>query len=372
MTKKRSLFLLLILSVVTFGLLGSGQSVEANAQTDESVTVILHKLRFDFDKMPEEWLNDGHQNPAFDDYDTLNGAAFEVYDVTEELIGHLSDGLSTEEAQAALAQLDVSTKTPLASKVTAGAGTAEFVLPAHLENTAYLFHESQVPAGIKERAVNLVLILPAVGLEGQPLSTIHLYPKNESERIPVDKEVASDLSFEIGEPIAYEIMTRVPQNPQDYDLFKITDAADAVLLFDADSLTVTIGGVQVTEMYALKAHANGFVLTFDLNLLQAYRNQELLVNYEMALSEAAIPDVNYFNEVTVEYDNRVSIDQNLVRTGGYRFLKVDLRNEEKTLKDARFVLKNALNQYLVKTNGQYTWGSNRDLATVWVDRKSVV
>lgn len=366
MTKKISLFLVLVLSVLTFGMLGSRHSVEAVVQKDESVTVTLHKLLFDFDKMPEEILNDGHINPAYGDYETLNGAEFEVYDVTEELLGHLANGLTTEEAQMELANLELSSRTPLETKVTAGEGTAEFSLPVSEGNTAYLFHESNLPAGIRERAANMVLILSYADANGIPMRAIHLYPKNESERISVEKEVMDDISYEIGEPIPYEIRTRVPQNPQDYEVFRIMDVADPVLLFDAESLTVTIGGTQVDDVYDLEANANGFALNFDLALLEVFSHQEIVVNYEMSLSEAAIPDVDYFNEVTVEYDNHVSIDQNLVRTGGYRFVKVDLRDEETTLAGAHFVVRNQENDYLVIGNGQYIWDSNRDNATVWI------
>ena len=354
-----------MLSVLTFGLIGSRQTVEAVVPDDDAVTVTLHKLLFDFDKMPDSILNDG-QIIEDDDYAKLNGVTFEVYDVTEDLMTHLSDGLTIEEAQMELANLELSTRTPLGSRVTAGEGTAEFSLPADDGNTAYLFHESDVPAGITERAANLVLILPYRDANDQPLTSIHLYPKNESERIPVEKEITGEVSYEIGEPIAYEITTRVPQNPQDYDVFRIRDAADSVLLFDADSLTVTIGGTLVDDVYVLEADSNGFILNFDLSILQAFRNQELVVNYEMSLNEAAIPDVNYFNEVTVEYDNLVSIDQNLVRTGGYRFVKVHLRDETMTLADAHFVLRNEAGNYLNLENEIHTWVANSKNATRFV------
>lgn len=339
--------------------------MNVEAQTgDEDVTFILHKVLFDFDKMPEEMLNDGYWNSNFANYETLNGAKFEVYDVTDEFNGHISKGLSTEDAQETLAITDISAETPLKTGTTSGAGTVEFTLPSSTEkNTVYLFHESNVPAGIKERATNLVVVLPYLGKDGNALSPIHLYPKNETERILIEKEVLGDVSYEIGEPIAYEIRTRTPKNPQDYTTFRIRDEADSVLLFNAESLVVTIGNTEVDELYTLDPNTNGFTLNFDVNQLDDFRDQEIIVRYEMTLSPEAMPDVNYFNEASVQYDNQSSIDRDLVRTGGYRFIKVDLRDENTTLADARFILRNESGNYLMLENGNYSWIENSENAT---------
>lgn len=365
MTRRISLFLVLVLSIITFGAIGTNQ-VKAETKT-ETTTFVLHKLLFDLDKLPDEIINDGYENSAYEDYQTLNGAEFEVYDVTNDLLTLISGGHSIQEAQSELSEMDISDRTPLKTGVTEGDGVVTFNLPSYKgRNTAYLFHESKVPEGVKERATNLVVVLPYHNENGVRLSKIHLYPKNESEDIPFKKVIDGDVSYDIGEKITYEITTKVPMNPQDYDFFRIRDLADEVLLFDDESLIVSIGDENIDDVYMLQSYVNGFLLTFDLAALQEFRGQEIKVNYEMSLSNDAIPDVNYFNKASVEYDNHIKTDQDVVRTGGYHFIKVDLRDEKRALADAHFILRNDKGSYLTTKNGTNAWIENKDNAIRFV------
>ena len=350
-----------MLSILTFGSIG----MNVEAQTEEDVTFILHKYLFDYGQLPEDIQNTGSELPTFDNEEPLQGAEFEVYDVTDEYGSFRADGETIDGAREKLAtETNLSAKKPLVSGTTSSAGTVEFTLtPSAEKNTVYLFHESNAPVGINERAANLVVVLPFFDENDNQLSTIHLYPKNESVHIPIDKEVVGEISYEIGEPIAYEITTRVPNNPQNYELFRISDSADSVLLFNPDSLSVSMNGTLVEDVYELDANTNGFSLNFDLEQLNEFGGNEVIVRYEMSLSPEAIPDVNYFNEASVEYDNQISIDRNLVRTGGYRFVKVDLRDEDTTLADAHFILRNENGNYLMLENGNYSWIENSENAT---------
>lgn len=365
MTKKISIFLMLFLSMASFGALNSNT---AEAAIGEDTTIILHKLLFDFDKMPESITNNGNENPAYDDYVTLPGAEFEVYDVTSEFINHAEEGLATSDIQRELALVDVTDRTPITSGTTNMNGEVRFTLPSNDGVTAYLFHESRVPNGIRERTANMVVILPFFNKENELLSTIHLYPKNESETIPFEKDLMGEISYGIGERILFEIRSKVPKNPQDYEIFRISDLADDELQFYPDSLEVIIGDAVISpgEVYSLETLANGFRLDFNPEYLMEYRDENILVRYEMALSEDAIPDTNYLNEGVLEYDNHLLIDREIVRTGGYHFVKVDIRDETRTLADAHFVLKNSDNNYLVNADGIYRWVANKDEATVFI------
>ena len=365
MTKRIALFLILLLSVVSFGTI---TTIHAEATIGDDTTFILHKLLFDFDKMPAGIQNDGYENTDYADHQTLPGAEFDVYDMTAEFVTRAAEALETADIQAELATLDLTNRTPIASGTTDNDGEVRFTLPSNDGVTAYLFHESSVPDGVKERAANMVVILPYLDGEDEILSTIHLYPKNESEVLPFEKEVIGEVSYGIGERITYEIRTKVPKNPQDYKLFTISDSADDVLKFYPDSLKVTIGNdiLSPNGVFGIDIAENGFRLEFNPTLLMDYRDDDIVIRYEMALSEEAIADVTYLNEGKLEYDNNVLIDRDIVRTGGYRFVKVDIRDEERTLADAHFVLRNSENNYLVNANGLYNWVANKEEATTFI------
>lgn len=327
-------------------------------------TFILHKVLFDLDKMPNEELNTGNEMPFFEEYETLDGATFEVYDVSDRYATLKSEGKNQEDSQLEISRQGPKDSERLALGTTADGGRVQFTLPIEdNEQTALLFHESSVPDGIRERATNLVVILPLENHEGP----IHLYPKNETERLPFDKELVTDgVSYEIGERISYQINTKVPTNPSDFNHFSISDTADDVLLFIPDSLEVKIGNQVVEDVYTLETNVSGFELDFDLNRLTDFSGLDMRITYDMTLSEEAIPDKDYFNNALLEYDNNQRIARTMVRTGGYRFDKVDRVDPEIKLAGARFVLRNQEDNYLTIENGQYHWVANRDQATEYV------
>ena len=133
-------------------------------------------------------------------------------------------------------------------------------------------------------------------------------------------------------------------------------------------MKVTIGNdiLSPNGVFGIDIAENGFRLEFNPTLLMDYRDDDIVIRYEMALSEEAIADVTYLNEGKLEYDNNVLIDRDIVRTGGYRFVKVDIRDEERTLADAHFVLRNSENNYLVNVNGLHNWVANKEEATTFI------
>lgn len=364
MTKKISLFLVLMLSILTFGSIKADAVV--SAEPDEEVTFILHKYLFDYGQLPADIENTGFELPDFVNEEPLQGAEFEVYDVTAEYQTLRAQGKAVEDAQQELAEMGRPATEAKMAGTTGADGTVQFTLPVEENSFVFLFHESNAPMGIHERATDLVVVLPFFDANDNRLSTIHLYPKNESIHIPIEKEVVGEISYEIGEPIHYEITTQMPRNPLEYEIFRITDSADSVLLFNPDSLSVSINDAVVEDIYEMDASTSGFSLNFDIEKLAPYSSQEIVVRFEMTLSPDAQPDINYFNEASVQYDNQINIDRAFVRTGGYRFVKVDLRDESRTLADAQFILRNESGHYLVIENGNYSWTPNAEDAMLFV------
>lgn len=358
MTKRLSLFLVLLLSVLTLGHIGS--SVTLAAEIDGTQTVTLHKVRFGFgEELPED----------LSDLDPLAEVEFEVYDVTEDLHNMLAEGSSHEEAYDTLTTRGITDAKMFATGVTNREGLLNFNLPYSLdENKAYLFHESVIPNGIRERSPDFIIITPLVDENDNILEVAHIYPKNESlEELDIDKIIDSEgVSFDIGENIPYELRTKVPVYPSDFEQFIIRDTADDVLIFNPDSLQVEIGGEVVGGIYEYDPNEHGFELTFDVKALEAFRDEEMLITYNMYLSEEAIPDTNYYNQGELDYGHLPTIVSTIVRTGGYRFEKVDRIDADIKLAGARFIIRDEENRYLSNNNDRYSWQENSDNAAEFV------
>lgn len=369
MTKKISLFLVLILSVLTLGHIGSSVTLAAE---DSGQTVILHKVLFGFGEMPvEEIENTGEIIDSLSDLNPLPDVEFEVYEVTDAY-DNLRMDLTLEEAYAELTERGPADSPKFASGITNANGEIRFNLPSSLsEHRVFLFHESARPDGVRERSPDFIVSTPLVNADNELREVTHIYPKNESlEEIDFEKEIDSeDVSFDIGESIPYVIRTKVPVYPSDFDRFIIKDTADDVLIFHPDSLSVQIGETIVENIYTFNPNDNGFELVFDLEALEDFSNEDILITYEMHLSEEAIPDTDYFNQGELDYGHVPTIDSTIVRTGGYRFVKVDRVAEDVKLEGARFILRNNENEYLVINSGRYIWQADIDGATEFISQE---
>ena len=112
-----------------------------------------------------------------------------------------------------------------------------FSLPVkdHKKRESVSFIESKAPEVVKEKAENMVVVLPVYGQNDQELSSIHLYPKNEENNYPdppfekVLEESRDD--FTIGDKITYSLHTTIPMNILDYQKFVLSDSADGALTF---------------------------------------------------------------------------------------------------------------------------------------------
>lgn len=370
MSKKLSLFLILILSVLSFGLLKTN---EVQADNGKEVDFVLHKVLYGFGEDIKEIRNyDGSLSDQYQDFEGLNGVTFEVYDVTNEYYALYKKNQSPDEIQRALAEGELKDRDPIQEGTTAhdnefeSDGIVRFDGLSFYDKDGrprvYLFHESNRPSGLREKTANLVVILSA----DYDKRTIHLYPKNESiEDIPFEKTILDkETSYEVGEEITFQMKTKVPEFPQEYEYFVIRDVGMENMKFVEGSLILSIDGVELENLYTLEDRVNGFLLVFDLDRMVEFAGKDMLITYTMFLEEGAIPDRGYRNYGELEYDNNLLTDWEEVRTGGYRFLKVDRRNQENTLADAHFVLRNNNDRYLHVLNGMYEWRMDKDTATI--------
>lgn len=363
-----------MLTVLSFGLV---KSTTVQADNSRDVNFVLHKVLYEYEGRPASIDDhDGSASNKYDDYQKLNGVTFDVYDVTDEFYILIKNN-SLEKTQAILANRGPENKSSIASRTTkydselGEDGVARFDgLSFYAKNNidqkklpkAYLFHESSRPPGVREKSQNLVVLLS----DDIDLETIHLYPKAEIlEEVPFEKVIVDEeSSYEMGEEITFQINTEIPDHPEDYNFFIIRDRAMEGLKFLEDSLTVSINGDIKENIYVSKNRVNGFLLEFNLEALAEFASEDMTITYKMVLETDVTPDRGYQNYAELEYDNNILTDWEVVRTGGYKFLKVDRMEENITLANAHFVLKDSNGRYLHILKNRLEWRENRDTATI--------
>lgn len=164
-----------------------GFSHQALAEASQaSVQVTLHKLLFPDGQLPEQQQNTGEEGTLLQNYRGLNDVTYQVYDVTDPFYQLRSEGKTVQEAQRQLAETGATNRKPIAEDKTQTINGEDGVVSFSLaskdsqqRDKAYLFVEAEAPEVVKEKASNLVVILPVQDPQGQSLTHIHLYPKNE-------------------------------------------------------------------------------------------------------------------------------------------------------------------------------------------------
>lgn len=347
---------------------------ENKAQSEiNTVQFTLHKLLFENDKLPDVQLNTGQEQSFLQDYRGLNEVTFAAYDVTDTFYQLRGEGMNGEDAQQKIATHGASAGKRLAEQVTQAVGNedgiANFQLPTkdnQGRDSVYLFEEVRAPEIVKEKAANLVAVLPINDSNNQELKTIHLYPKNEENTYstpPFEKKVEeSKRDFAIGDKINYSLNTTIPKNIIDYRQFKISDQGDVALTLLPETISLSINGQKMAGGYRLHTESNGFTIDFDLTFLQKYAGQSLKLIYQMCLNDKAIPDETINNEGKLDVGSSSFIDKAFIYTGGKHFIKMD--NETQTgLAGATFVVKNSEGNYLSHKNEYTSWTNKREKAT---------
>lgn len=360
----------LLLLMFLFPVVGGIQAVSADETTD-NVQVTLHKLLFKDGDLPNITQNNGKTNPfgttnpELLDYVGLNDVTFEVYDVTETYYRLLKDGVTSSEARNQLINTDEGTKVGEAiTKTVAGEdGIAVFSLPrkdAKGNFKVYRFVEASAPKEYVDKAgvsAPLVVTLPITDNSEKELTDIHLYPKNEQtpyETPELEKKVTTNRSdFELGVSIPYEITTTIPYDIWSYQHYALEDKGNKALSFNQNSLKVTADGKAFTD-YVLKATEHGFTLNFTPVTLKAYAGKKLKVDYTMTLKNAdqgALAN----NAILYPGNHEVVKDKTTIYTGGKQFLKVNLKDQDTVLADAKFVIRNNKGEYLLQKDEKNHW-----------------
>ncbi|MDT2757556.1 SpaH/EbpB family LPXTG-anchored major pilin [Enterococcus asini] len=368
MKKMLKYFALLLLVLPIFSL--NGVKVAAV----ENVNITLHKIAFPNGEMPDEIANTGNLAGEHQDllqkYEGLNGVTFEAYDVTDEFYEKRSEGLTVEEAQLALSQMEIVelAEPAVAHETTANVagenGIASFDLPSadnQGRDKVYLFYEADAPHYIEQKAKNMVVVLPVYTPENELLSTIHLYPKNEEiihVEPPLEKIVPGQaVSYQFGDILDYEISTKVPVNIAKYDLFSISDEADPGLVYQDDTLQVKIGDeVLAAEHYDFVKTESGFTVQFkNCASLVEHIGKDIVFQYKTQLVEVKTETNVFKNIARLKTTFEEKTKEVEVKTGGMHFTKVDLEDDSTLLAGAKFRVLNDKEEYLSKTAGAYTW-----------------
>lgn len=338
----------------------------ASSETADEVNIILHKLVFPENKLPEESENTGEER--LKEYAGLNDVTFEVYDVTTDFYRLLDEtNNDIEKVLAKLQGMDVSGHPVLMQKTTAPEkgedGIATFTLPsksmvgAVTQDAIYLFRESKAPANVKRKAADMIVSLPIIDEKSkQEKKTIHLYPKNELSQPTFEKEIVDQAdSYQYGDQIRYRLTTKIPESLTGYSFYRISDQAASGLLLEGDSLNVSIEGNVFDGYQKTEISDHGFNLLFDVGKLSAYTGKKLTVEYTMRLDKTKTNDFEWLNRAELETDHDKIVKEKKVRTGGKKFIKVETANEKKVLADAEFLVKNTEGAYLHEDEKSYHW-----------------
>lgn len=389
-----------------------------SAADAEKVSITLHKVKDHTDKITNTGeIVDG-------EYNFLPGITFKAYDVTTEYYAAydasvakktvsdaITDAVKAVQGSAGVAP---SGKTAVGTQTTATDGSATFSLDAKSgkRDAVYLFVE-QASDGVETIADNLVVSLPIYkqGTDGTVLKDIHLYPKNTTKKILFDKEITSkkgegkQTDFSIGQTINYQLKTTIPADiaatklvegqPQKlYNVFQFVDTFQSDQLSfinEAATFSVTVAGettltltqgtdytVTVTENADTgKTTVTTALTPAGINKLATLANKEISFDYQMKINSLQYVDTGIVNTAQAIFGNDgttgvkkwntdTPTDFETVKTGGYKFVKVDVNNNNKKLAGAEFVVRKSTAadaEYFVATADGGIWTTEESKAT---------
>ena len=371
---KKLLQFLMTVILIFSGLWFSSESQASETSPSDTVQIELYKLLFETDTLPTETINDGSTNP-FDfpgstflkKYRGLNGVTYSAFDVTDDFYQLLKAQKSTVEAQQILASQEMTARPALQTVTTETvnnqAGVALFKLPAfdgQNRYRAYLFKEVSTSPYYEAPAAPLVVILPVTKKDGSPLDVIRLFPK-QLGRTYTPPTLTKDSSKKItsyGEVIHYHLTSKVPGDVWKYKKYSIKDKADQRLSLHQDSLKISVKGQELDpDLVTINFTESGFELKFKPMEMQQYATEELTIDYDMHLKAGAEADTDFINTASLETDKDFIERDKKVKTGGFRFVKVDRKNQEKVLAGASFIIKNKAGMYLKQVGDKYEWVS---------------
>ncbi|HEM4385528.1 SpaH/EbpB family LPXTG-anchored major pilin [Streptococcus suis] len=358
-----------------------------SADETEKVSITLHKVK----DYTGTITNTGEILAG--DFNFLPGITFDVYDVTTEYYAAYDASVATKSVSQAVndavatvkgtAGVAPSGKVASATQTTGSDGSTTFSLNAKSSgrNAVYLFVE-QASEGVTTVADNLVVSLPIYkqGTNDTVLTSIHLYPKNITKDTPFDKDITSQKNsakqtdFSIGQIIDYKLKTTIPADiaatklvdgvaKKLYNVFQFVDSFETdqlVFINEPATYSVKVADGPVlaaTEDYTVTVAEQGSKTTVTTKLTEAgieklasHANKEIAFSYQMKIHSLQYIDTGIVNTAKAifgndgttginKWDKETPEDFETVKTGGYKFKKVDVNNEGKTLEGAEFVVR---------------------------------
>ncbi|MDT2740739.1 SpaH/EbpB family LPXTG-anchored major pilin [Enterococcus canintestini] len=395
MKDKSKLFGLLAIITMLVPMFVGG--IVGGAATDGNVDITLHKK--EFTTLPEEPIkNDGEVMNQFANVPGLNDVTFEAYNITDIVyswITRTADSLTAEEAVKKV--VEISTKIqngegPVTEEGTSFSTFANFGSLADTKTTAtvggekgiakfanlpgktngkdsvFLFVETAQPKNVVGRAAPMVVSLPLLGEDEEPLTDIHIYPKNliaDAEKgldgiidgttvkdlptLTVDgvehKNVAVGnlLQYHIDVPIPDKIgkvthffVNDIPTNGFKFEEVKSIKVGDENYNSEKYTITADKKGVITNNTYGAVDNKNGFMVKFDIAEAKKYVGKTVRITYTMTVAKEIVPDDPATNDATINFDSEVhDLEGPDGYTGGYHFVKID-KNSEKTLEGVGF------------------------------------
>lgn len=274
-----------------------------------------------------------------EDGDTLDGAEFDLYKVTD------SD------------EILINTDGPLVT-------VNGLIRVDGLEVGDYYFREVKAPEGfgLDTRAIPFSITLEDhdVTIEREKVN----FALPEIEKFVSEIGQLED-SADFFERVTWFIRADIPGNIVDAESYVITDTFPNALTFDGN-LIVTADGEEFTAFTVsgveLGDEGGTVVFTFDVEALDDV--DEIIISFDTFINKNAVMGIDYENKVQLDYNNGYDIytsfpeEDPFVNTGGKPFLKVNASDEG--LPGAEFVIFNADGEYLQE---DYSWGPK---SSAWV------
>ncbi|HFI0708031.1 TPA: SpaH/EbpB family LPXTG-anchored major pilin [Streptococcus suis] len=414
-----------LLATLFVGIFSNLFTPVVSAEGETTVDITLHKVKDYKDEEGKDIKITNTGDILTGAFNFLPGITFKAYDVTEEYYTAynatveetgktVSDAINAAVAAVqgapGVAPLD---KDPVegGTQTTAADGSATFSLnrKSGTRDAVYLFVE-QKSDGVEDIAQNLVVSLP-IYKQGTDdvLKDIHLYPKNTTKDIPFDKAITSQKNnakqtdFSIGQIIDYKLKTTIPADiaatklvnekaEKLYNIFKFVDTfKTGQLTFIEDptlySVTVSDGTILTSDDYKVTVGPGAVAGTttvttaltaLGINKLATLANKEISFDYQMKINSLDYIDTGIVNTAKAifgndgttvkEWNKETKPDSETVKTGGYKFVKVDVNNNNKKLEGAEFVVRKstaANAEYFVATADGGVWTTDKSKATVY-------
>ncbi|HFI0505055.1 TPA: SpaH/EbpB family LPXTG-anchored major pilin [Streptococcus suis] len=405
-----------LLATLFVGIFSNLFTPVVSAADPEKVSITLHKVK-DYDG---SITNTGEIVDG--EYNFLPGITFNAYDVTTEYYAAYDASVATKTVSEAISDavkavqgtpgVAPSSNVLKGTETTAADGSATFSLNAKSDtrDAVYLFVE-QASDGVETIADNLVVSLPIYkqNTNDTVLKEIHLYPKNITKEIPFDKAItskknnATQTDFSIGQTIKYQLKTTIPADiaatklvnekaEKLYNIFKFVDTfKTGQLTFIEDptlySVTVSDGTILTSDDYKVTVGPGAVAGTttvttaltaLGINKLATLANKEISFDYQMKINSLDYIDTGIVNTAKAifgndgttvkEWNKETKPDSETVKTGGYKFVKVDVNNNNKKLEGAEFVVRKstaANAEYFVATADGGVWTTDKSKATVY-------